>query len=92
MKTTQIDTNDPSEQRADLLIDDTVAEIRTLFVVDQAFPKFSELTTTKEGDDHGRPKGWLQRFRNWLLRGRSVRRANLAKGVLRGGDEPESGG
>jgi hypothetical protein len=90
MKTTQINTSDPAEQRADLLIDDTVTEIRFLFAVDQAFPKVWELTT-KEGVADEQPKGLLQRFRQWLLRGRSLRRANLAAGVDPRGAKPSGG-
>lgn len=76
METTQIDIPEPAN---DLLTAETLQEIRFTFDIDHAFPKFGETPTEDVSDD--KPQGWWQRFRNWLLRGTSIRRANLAKAV-----------
>lgn len=83
MKTTQIDISQ-GEVPNDLLTGETLQEIRFTFDLDHVFPRFQP--QAQEVKDDRPPQGLFARFKNWLLRGRSVRRDSVPDV---GGGEPD---
>lgn len=80
METTQIDKQPSAEDPQHLLTAETLTAIRHTFAIDHTFPQKWEHTPEVKDDA---PKGWFARFRHWLLRSGSARRAHLAESVRR---------